>query len=169
MTSPLIAWVTDPEARSTFARTLTALVVTDPAYICLDEYVDGFSPDGLRWREKAGEDFANFLINTPVDADGRTRHFLEARSPDRRFVGGAVILIGDNGAEHYLIIEDLVVAPNARRQGIAAMLLNFIKDHARAEGIHRLLLESATQNEEAETLFHQAGFKPLSTLYTLSV
>lgn len=169
MTSPSIKWVTAPDARRVFAETLTELIIADPSYICLDEYVDGFSPDGMQWRDKAAEDFAAFLIDTPVDTDGRTRYFLEARAPDGAFTGGTVVLAGDNGTERYLIIEDLVVAPNARRKGIAAALLNFLKDHARAEGVHRLLLESGVHNKGAKTLFRDIGFKPLSTLYTLSL
>ena len=56
------------------------------------------------------------------------------------------------------LFEDLVVAPEHRKRGIAAMLLKHVIEQARAEGVLRLTLLTDMQNERAQALYRRLGF-----------
>jgi ribosomal protein S18 acetylase RimI-like enzyme len=56
------------------------------------------------------------------------------------------------------LFEDLVVAPEQRKRGIAAQLLKFVIEQARAEGVLRLTLLTDMQNERAQALYRRLGF-----------
>ena len=56
------------------------------------------------------------------------------------------------------LFEDLVVAPEHRKRGIAALLLKHVIDQARAEGVLRLTLLTDMQNERAQALYRRLGF-----------
>jgi GNAT superfamily N-acetyltransferase len=56
-------------------------------------------------------------------------------------------------------LRDLYVDQSARRTGVARALLAHIADAARAEGAHRLSLQTETGNERALDLYTKAGFE----------
>ena len=56
------------------------------------------------------------------------------------------------------LFEDLVVAPEHRQRGIAAMLLKHVIAQARAERVLRITLLTDMQNERAQTLYRRLGF-----------
>lgn len=56
------------------------------------------------------------------------------------------------------LFEDLVVAPEHRKRGIAASLLKFVIEQARADGVLRLTLLTDMQNERAQALYRRLGF-----------
>ena len=56
------------------------------------------------------------------------------------------------------LFEDLVVAPEHRKRGIAASLLKHVIAHARADGVLRLTLLTDMQNERAQALYRRLGF-----------
>jgi ribosomal protein S18 acetylase RimI-like enzyme len=56
------------------------------------------------------------------------------------------------------LFEDLVVAPEHRKRGIAAALLKHVIAHARADGVLRLTLLTDMQNERAQALYRRLGF-----------
>lgn len=53
---------------------------------------------------------------------------------------------------------DLAVAPEARRQGVARLLLETVVVSTRASGSRVVLLEVRATNEPALALYHSAGF-----------
>lgn len=55
-------------------------------------------------------------------------------------------------------INTIVVAKEARKQGVARKLLSAVFDRLREEGVGRLLLEVAEDNAPAITLYRQLGF-----------
>lgn len=55
-------------------------------------------------------------------------------------------------------LEDLVVDPAYRRQGIGQKMLAFLVEQARAEGVLRITLLTDMQNERAQALYRRAGF-----------
>ena len=65
------------------------------------------------------------------------------------------------------LVRDLFVHPRARRGGIARTLLNHVGDRARAEGAHRLSLQTEATNDRALQLYAQAGFDPVSDVALL--
>ena len=56
-------------------------------------------------------------------------------------------------------IHDVVVAPEARRRGIAAALLEAATDWLREQGAPRVLLWTAEPNAEAQRVFERLGFR----------
>jgi GNAT superfamily N-acetyltransferase len=59
------------------------------------------------------------------------------------------------------------VAPDARRKGIGAALIDAVAEWARAENLTHLLLEVADQNAPAAALYSSKGFKPTGMTSTL--
>jgi len=81
--------------------------------------------------------------------------------PDRdQAVAVAGFRIGDSLAwGHYLYIDDLSTAPDARRQGHAGTLLDWLLDEARRLGCAQLHLDSGTGSErfDAHRLYYGHG------------
>jgi ribosomal protein S18 acetylase RimI-like enzyme len=57
------------------------------------------------------------------------------------------------------LLNDLFVAPSARRQGVAAALLNAAADHARSLGAASLSLSTALDNAPAQALYESLGWQ----------
>lgn len=57
-----------------------------------------------------------------------------------------------------LILNDLFVAPAARRRGVASALLRYAETLALQCGIHRLVLETTRANVNAQALYARAGW-----------
>src|SRR5690554_457010 len=63
------------------------------------------------------------------------------------------------------ILNDLYVRPQARRQGVAKLLLQAAEEYARSVGAARLTLSTATTNEQAQELYRVAGWKQDDQFY----
>ena len=61
-------------------------------------------------------------------------------------------------ATRTFILNDLFVAPAARRTGVAAQLLGAAADYGRAVGAIRLSLSTAVSNESAQALYVSEGW-----------
>jgi ribosomal protein S18 acetylase RimI-like enzyme len=57
-------------------------------------------------------------------------------------------------------LQDIVVDPAYRRQGVGRMLLDAIIAALEARGVPRTLLSTAVRNEAAQRLFASVGFRP---------
>lgn len=161
-----VHWVTARPARTELARAIAEIMVGDPAYICRDEYTDGFSANGKTWNTDAADALTDFFLHDP---DMQNRLFVQASDHAGHFLGGAVIEPGHNGHENWWTIEDFVISPAARRQGIGDALISFLMAQAAAQKIARLMLESGVANQGAHDLFARKGFTPISTLYSLGL
>ncbi len=62
-------------------------------------------------------------------------------------------------AARILVLNDLFVAPPARRQGLGAALLDAAASFGRAAGAVRLTLSTEVTNEAAQTLYEAEGWK----------
>lgn len=56
------------------------------------------------------------------------------------------------------VLNDLYVAPAARRMGVGLALLNAASDHARQLGAVRLSLTTAVDNQSAQSLYESNGW-----------
>lgn len=65
------------------------------------------------------------------------------------------------------LVRDLYVDPPARRIGLARALLAHVADAARADGAHRLSLQTEADNTRALQLYGSAGFQPVSDVALL--
>jgi GNAT superfamily N-acetyltransferase len=79
---------------------------------------------------------------------------------DERAVAVAGFRVGDSLAwDHYLYVDDLSTAPQARRQGHAHALMEWLIDEARRLGCGQLHLDSGTGADrfDAHRLYHRHG------------
>jgi GNAT superfamily N-acetyltransferase len=67
----------------------------------------------------------------------------------------------------FWFIRDLYVAPRARRRGVARGLLAHVTHAARAQGAHRLALQTEVDNVAAGSLYADLGFQPVTDLAQL--
>jgi GNAT superfamily N-acetyltransferase len=66
------------------------------------------------------------------------------------------------------LVRDLFVEPDSRRGGLARTLLAHVADAARAEGAHRLSLQTEADNDRALALYAKAGFEPVTDVALLN-
>ena len=59
-------------------------------------------------------------------------------------------------------IKRMYVDPAARGRGVARALLRALVEHARANGLHRLLLETGSEQPEARGLYESEGWTPVA-------
>ncbi|GEN25675.1 hypothetical protein HCU01_36240 [Halomonas cupida] len=78
-----------------------------------------------------------------------------ARSEEGRLLGYAMLALQPFDAE----LEAILVASEARRQGIAGRLLDRVVTAARDQQLERLLLEVRAGNQAAIALYRAAGFQ----------
>ncbi len=62
-------------------------------------------------------------------------------------------------ARRLWILNDLFVAPAARRRGVGRALLEAARDHGVATGAKRLVLSTAVSNRAARALYESFGYK----------
>lgn len=58
------------------------------------------------------------------------------------------------------VLHDIVVDPKYRGQGIGRLLLDAMIKALEERGVPRIVLSTATQNENAQRLFASVGFRP---------
>jgi len=109
----------------------------------------------------------------PVDS-ARSRAFLEARLTrnesvvflaeldDGTAAGFAQLypMFSSVRAARVWVLNDLFVAPVARRRGVAVALLDAATAFARDDGAIRLELETTSDNASAQALYRNAGWRP---------
>lgn len=62
-------------------------------------------------------------------------------------------------ARHVWILNDLFVAPHARRQGVARALMEAARAFAKTDGALKLMLETAADNSQAQALYEDLGYQ----------
>ncbi|MDP3704521.1 MAG: SDR family NAD(P)-dependent oxidoreductase [Legionellaceae bacterium] len=73
-------------------------------------------------------------------------------------------------AKKIFILNDLYVDPQYRRAGVAGHLLDAAKQQATAQGVSKLVLETAKDNHFAQSLYERAGYtKESSDFLTYSL
>ena len=91
-------------------------------------------------------------------ADRAHRHYLAAVGGDGALLGWAGVLIVADGAE----VLTVGVVPAARRQGIAARLLDGLLSEARHRGAAEAFLEVRVDNAAARGLYVREGFAEIA-------
>ena len=119
-------------------------------------------PDMLRLTENAATASrwtrAQYERSYAANAPRRVTLVIEEQSEGQGFI--TALAVGDEWE-----IENVVVAPDVRRRGLAKRLLETLLEHARAENVHSVFLEVRESNIAARSLyetsgFHEAGRRP---------
>lgn len=114
----------------------------------------GWNPDiQLMFREEMAER----LILPP----GSNTRIVSAEL-DQVLVGLAYVTFAKDVPRPYIIVEDIVVDQERRGSGLGQIILDWIFDAARKEGIVRAFLESGKDNEDAHHFFERNGFHQVS-------
>ncbi len=58
----------------------------------------------------------------------------------------------------YAEVSDLFVEPAFRRQGVGSALLAAAAHHARERGAHEIVVQTGTDNDNAQALYRRAGY-----------
>jgi ribosomal protein S18 acetylase RimI-like enzyme len=138
------------------------------------------SPQGTTVREATSADVERIaplfdayrqFYRKPTDL-ALARAFLAERLEKRESVvfvaedaGGAVGFVqlfpsfSSGAAARTFILNDLFVAPRARRRGIASLLLGRAAEHGRATGAVRVTLSTEVVNEQARALYEREGWQ----------
>ena len=93
-------------------------------------------------------------------ASGENIIFLARREPEGPAAGFVQLYpsFSSTTLARVWILNDLFVAPEARRQGVARALLDHAVDFARKDGAARLTLCTAVDNADAQALYESAGW-----------
>jgi [ribosomal protein S18]-alanine N-acetyltransferase len=82
-----------------------------------------------------------------------------AESGPRHEMAGFIILhLEGSGAKKYAYVVTLDVAPDARRSGIATLMLNHAEQQAQAAGAHRVALHVAVENTAAVQFYERQKY-----------
>jgi putative acetyltransferase len=80
--------------------------------------------------------------------------FFVMRSDNEPAGCGGLELFGDDYGE----IKRMYVRPKFRGQGMAKLMVNHLCDHARANGVHLVRLETGSMMTDANGLYERMGF-----------
>jgi GNAT superfamily N-acetyltransferase len=145
----------------------------DPQYISHSELQGprALSPD--QWRDRLPEileaEIAPRLGQTGAGPPTRTSQPILVAEKDGILVGLSLVTFDGAAGVPFAIVEDLIVSPAMRSQGIGKAILDWIAAEARERDIGRLFLESGVRNERAHHLFEQEGFHIVSVVMMRSL
>jgi GNAT superfamily N-acetyltransferase len=89
---------------------------------------------------------------------------------DSRALGTADCIVVPNltrGGRSFMLVENVVVARPARRQGIASRLFDALIDLARSAGCYKVQLLSREDRADAHTFYESRGLRPTAQGYRL--
>lgn len=124
------------------------------------------APD--QWNPSLGrliEDDIRGRLNNPVDAKpGEATQIAVLAHASGRLAGVFLVTFARDCAVPHAVLEDMVVAPTARSQGIGSKFIRWIENECQSRSIFRLFLESGNNNHSAHELFERRGFKQISVV-----
>src|SRR5271168_4002752 len=93
-------------------------------------------------------------------AHGNTRFFLAREAKGSLALGFVHLMPSINtvAMRPIWLLEDLYVAPNGRRRGVATALMQHAETFARETGAERLTLATAHDNRRAQSLYKRLGY-----------
>lgn len=80
------------------------------------------------------------------------------RGPRHEMVGFVILHLEETGPRRYAYIITLDVAPEARRNGIATLMLTHAEEQARTAGAHRVALHVAVENTAAIQFYERQKY-----------
>lgn len=94
-----------------------------------------------------------------IMADPAVGHVLVARQAERVVaMVGLLYTISTALGARVALLEDMVVHPSVRGQGIGSGLLQYAADFARQQGCRRITLLTDASNQQAQRFYRRLGF-----------
>jgi len=154
-----LRWCRDPAKAEEVARFFVSHV--QPSYISHSElqFDRAVTPD--RW----SDDLAARVEAQAAGAIAATKPvgtWLALASTCDFLAGLAFVTFVPEARTPYAILEDLLISPEARGQGVGRALVDWVSKACREQGLRRMFLESGLGNHRAHHFFEQQGFKQTS-------
>jgi GNAT superfamily N-acetyltransferase len=110
------------------------------------------------YRRKASDEDARNFLSERLKGDESV--IFVARDASGAAVGFTQLypLFSSTELSRIWLLNDLYVAPSARRGGVALALLHRAEAHARETGATRLMLDTAIGNRTAQRVYENAGW-----------
>ena len=122
------------------------------------------------WRPGVAAAAASWVADACRAAADDDHVLLVASDPDAGLVGFA----GTTARRHFsgereAYLSELVVAPAARRRGVAGRLVAEVEAWARSRGLHRVTLDTGAANSSALALYERLGYAAEQVTLTRSI
>lgn len=157
-------WIEKPGIDEAIVTFFIAQSTSDPAYISHSEIMTGMSKDGKQWDKDAAAAVTRQWLMA-LDASPSAPPALAARGSGGQLLAVAFLTWHLDGPCRHLIVEDMAVAPTARRQGLGGTMLDMIEQRARDNGAAWIFLESGLHNSTAHRFFAKHAFQPISKVF----
>lgn len=158
---PQIGWAQAGAEQSAAGAFLASLMPLDTAYISHSEIQFGLSLDGQTWGSQAQSLLVRYFQDL-VEQGGQIARAIDAAGALR---AAAAVVWHAEPPNSFASVQDIVVAPGARSQGLGARMMDFIEAEAKARGMAWIFLESGLRNHRAHAFFKTGGYAPASTTF----
>ncbi len=158
MSDVRISW-NDEGAEEEAAAFITREAGRDRSYISHGEIQFSLSPDGENW----AEDREARYLKEYQNRGGDDQCF--ARNGSGRLLGLAYLSFKDFTDMPFATLADIVVAADARGQGIGETMVAAIMQRAKDRGAQWMFLESGKDNHAAHAFFEGRGFRKTSEVF----
>lgn len=142
-----------PASAAEAARFAASILGGQPSYISHGEIQTGLSPDGSHWAadlvDLLAADFAE-----PGDRD-----MLVGRDASNSIRALLILAWEASKRRAFAVIEDMVVDPASRGQGIGSTMLAMAHARVTERGVEWVFLESGLGNSGAHRFFEREGFE----------
>ena len=102
---------------------------------------------------KSGENYTKFTFDYLLDAPNSLSYRIVAANGD--MTGFIFVTMVENGTGH---ITTVGVAPEHRRRGLGAKMLDTVETALRTRQINTVFLEVRVSNQSAQNLYHRRGY-----------
>jgi GNAT superfamily N-acetyltransferase len=157
-----------PELANFFARNV------EPSYISHSELQGPRAVSPREWRQNLPEILRQEIEPRLSASERRTpspssRPILVAEERDATLVALSLVTFAGDAPVPFAVVEDLVVDPARRGQGIGKTIMEWIVAEVSARKIRRIFLESGLNNQRAHDFFEHQGFRPTSIVMMRSL
>ncbi|MEH3036388.1 MAG: GNAT family N-acetyltransferase [Sphingomonas adhaesiva] len=159
-TTITLDWDKSPAAAAAAAALAGRIIGADTAYISHGEIQTGLSIDAETWAPSLPDLYAGDFA-----ALGDERDLLLARDAMGTLLGMAVVAWEQSSRRRFAVVEDMVVAPDARSHGVGTRLIEMIERRVREAGVDWIFLESGVRNTRAHAFFERSGFAMTSHVF----
>ena len=157
-----IRWCVDPDEAADVAPFFVAHA--SHSYISHSELQFGRATAPDRWSDDleatVARDARSAAANGAADAPAGQR--LAVARTDDGLVALAFVTFAPDAPTPFAILDDLLVSPLARGQGLGRVMLDWVAAACRSRGLQRLFLESGADNDRAHHFFEAQGFAQVS-------
>lgn len=157
-----IGWVSPGPQQMAASAFLAELMPQDAAYISHSEIQWGLSPDGQGWAAAARAMLIAYFQDLLAQG-GEIAHALDDAG---KVQAAAAVQWSTETPTPFVSVQDIIVAPALRGQGLGECMMHFIEAEARQRGMAWLFLESGVRNQRAHAFFERGGFAPVSHTFS---